>query len=229
MARAVRLHVLIPSGDGARCKLCVVSVHHPWIYCTTHLCANASTHCTLWVASLVAFLDARNIFLHCAHSTLISCDLYCKFRKIARASGSSPGAAALDCEVGYAETASFRCDGAGLTVVYKTKEIGGELYRVKPAVRPVMDWVAARLELRSSAHCDLPLCCPCGMAHPAWGSCWLSVDSPIAQFESLPVNVTKFGMCLEQVFQTENEICVFYGCVLFLTCCWLIQEPPPTL
>jgi len=55
-------------------------------------------------------------------------------RKIARASGSSPGAAALDCEVGYAETASFRCDGAGLTVVYKTKEIGGELYRVKPAV-----------------------------------------------------------------------------------------------
>lgn len=91
--------------------------------------------------------------LSIAHSAsmLISCDLSCNFRKLARASESAPGAAALDCEVGYAETASFRSDGAGLTVVYKTKEIGGELYRVKPAVRPIMGWVAARVQLRSSA------------------------------------------------------------------------------
>ncbi len=56
-------------------------------------------------------------------------------RKLAGASASSPGAADLDCELGCAQPETFRCDGAGLTVIYKTKEIAGELYRVKPAVR----------------------------------------------------------------------------------------------
>jgi len=42
----------------------------------------------------------------------------------------------LSAEEGCAgqQTQTFRCDGAGVKVVFEAKEIAGELYRVKPAV-----------------------------------------------------------------------------------------------
>jgi hypothetical protein len=45
-------------------------------------------------------------------------------------------APALSAEEGLAgqQTQTFRCDGAGVKVVFQAKEIAGELYRVKPAV-----------------------------------------------------------------------------------------------
>ena len=33
------------------------------------------------------------------------------------------------------QTQTFRCDGAGVRVSFQAKEIAGELYRIKPAVR----------------------------------------------------------------------------------------------
>ena len=42
------------------------------------------------------------------------------------------------------QTQVFRCDGVGVKVIFQAKEIAGELYRVKPAVRGVF---SARLRL----------------------------------------------------------------------------------
>ena len=40
------------------------------------------------------------------------------------------------------QTQTFRCDGAGVRVSFQAKEIAGELYRVKPAVRCCARWAA---------------------------------------------------------------------------------------
>lgn len=46
----------------------------------------------------------------------------------------APGLSAEE-GLGGRQTQTFRCEGAGVKVVFQAKEIAGELYRVKPAVR----------------------------------------------------------------------------------------------
>lgn len=53
------------------------------------------------------------------------------------------------------QTQTFRCDGAGVRVSFQAKEIAGELYRIKPAVRCCARWQLVALQTKllwSSLH-----------------------------------------------------------------------------
>jgi hypothetical protein len=43
------------------------------------------------------------------------------------------------------QTQTFRCEGAGVRVSFQAKEIAGELYRIKPAVRCCARWQLVEL------------------------------------------------------------------------------------